>query len=180
MELWGRVSRFAFWISRRYTIDHDDARQAAQEALMRTVRDYDPDKGPFLTAYKYALFSAYHIAKWGGRGKRYRLDPLHTADSLNAPAAEDSETELWELIPGEADTDATAEERERRDAVQAALATLPDGERDVIICIFFRGMTQDAAAAALQISAAEVRKAEAAALRKLRHPSISKSLKAFL
>ena len=181
LTLWAQVKGFAYWIGKRYAgIDQDDARQAAQEALLLTVRDYDPETGPFLTAYKYALFRAFQIAKWGGRGERIKRDPIHSADSLNAPAAEDSETELWELIPGELDTDATAENRERDAAVHAALETLPEGERAVILCIFFHGMTQDAAAAYLQTSAAEVRKTEAAALRRLRHPDISRTLRNYL
>lgn len=147
---------------------------------MLTVRDYDPETGPFLTAYKFALYRAYQIAKWGGRGERIRRDPIHSADSLNAPAAEDSDTELWELLPGDADTDATAEDRERRDAIREALNTLPEAERAVILCIFFNGMTQDAAAAYLKISAAEVKKTEAAALRRLRHPDISRKLRSYL
>lgn len=183
MELWGRVSRLAAWMGRQYAgLDHDDARQAAQEALMLTVRDYDPEKGPFLPAYRFALRRAYQIAKWGGRGDRIKQDPLNRADriSLDAPAADDSETPLVELIADTRDIFAATEERERAEAVQAALATLPEGERAVILCVFFYGMTQDAAAAALQISTAEVKKTEAAALRKLRHPSVSRMLRAYL
>ena len=149
---------------------------------MLTVRDYDPEKGPFLPAYRFELRRAYQIAKWGGRGERFRQDPLNRADciSLDAPAADDSETPLVELIADTRDIFTATEDRERAQAVQTALATLPEGERAVIICIFFYGMTQDAAAAALQISTAEVKKTEAAALRKLRHPNVSRMLRAYL
>lgn len=181
LTLWAQVKGFAYWIRKRYAgIDDDDARQAAQEALMLTVRDYDPDKGPFLTAFKYALLDAYQTLKWGGRTKRNRLDPIHTAASLNAPATEDGDTELLELIADERDSFTAQEDRERDAAVHAALETLPEGERAVILCIFFHGMTQDAAAAYLKTSAAEVRKTEAAALRRLRHPDISRTLRNYL
>lgn len=181
MELWGQVRGFAFWIGRRYAgIDEEDLRQTAQEALMLTVRDYDPAAGPFLTAFKFALFKAFQCWKWGGRGKRYRLDPAHSATSLNTPAVEGSDTELWELLPGGTDTDATAEERERTAAVRAALDTLTEAERDVILAIFYGNMTQDAAAAHLNISTAEVKKTEAAALRRLRRPDTSRKLRSYL
>lgn len=181
LTLWAQVKGFAYWIGKRYAgIDTDDARQAAQEALLLTVRDYDPAAGPFLTAYKYALFSAYQTAKWGGRSERIKRDPLHTAASLNAPATEDSDTELLELIADERDSFTAQEDAERNDAVHAALAKLTEGERAVILCIFFQGMTQDAAAAYLKTSAAEVRKTEAAALRRLRHPDISRTLRSYL
>ena len=183
LTLWAQVKGFAYWIGKRYAgIDKDDAEQAAREALLLAVRDYDQAKGPFLMAYKFQLFKTYQIARWGGRGDRIRQDPLNRADriSLDAPAADDSDTELWELIADKRDDFTELEDKERSDAVRAALKNLPEAERAVIVCIFFKGMTQDAAAAYLQISPAEVTKTEAAAIRRLRRPDISRTLRNYL
>ena len=185
MELWEAVRGFAFWFARRYKLDKDDAGQAAQEALLRAVRGYDPDKGPFLTAYKYALHGALQTALWGGRSEKIKQDPLHRAESLDAPATEDGDTPLRDLIADKTASDEAAafeaiEARERAQAVRDAIAQLTEPEQAVIFAIFFQGMTQDAAAAALRISAADVRKTESAALRRLRRPDISRKLQSYL
>lgn len=181
MELWKRVRGFAFWIGKRYAgIDAADKEQAAHEALLRTVRSYDAGKGPFITAYKFALHGAYLTAKYGGRSEKTKQDPLHTAASLDAPAAEDSDTPLVDFIADERDSFTEPEAQELTDAVHNAIAKLSEGERAVILCLFFRGLTQDGAAAALKITTAEVRRREAAALRRLRHPDISRALKTYL
>ena len=179
LQLWHQAKRFGFWIGKRYDIDADDKKQAAFEALMRTVQTFEPGKYDFLTAYKYALRSAFLAAKYGGRSEKVINDPLHAALSLDAPASEDADTPLGDLIA--IDTDFSGVERqELAQAVREAIAQLTEPERDVIFCVFFRGMTQDAAAAALRISAAEVRKTESAALRRLRRPDISRKLQSYL
>jgi RNA polymerase sigma factor (sigma-70 family) len=185
LSLWAQVKRFGIWIGRKYDIDADDKQQTAFEAFIRAVRSFDANKGSFLRIYKYALHSAFTAAKYGGRSERNINDPLHAALSLDAPASEDTDTPLRDLIADKIASDEAAafeviEQREREQAVRDAIAQLTEREQAVIFCIFFEGMSRDAAAAALRISAAEVKKTEAEALRHLRNPRLSKNLRTYL
>ena len=74
------------------------------------------------------------------------------ADTIPDPAAEAGFEEV--------------EEREMQNAVYIALDQLPQHERDAIVAEFWHGQTVD-------------RRTHAAALRHLRHPSISRSLRPF-
>lgn len=179
LTLWAKVKRFGLWIGKQYDLDADDKQQAAFEALMRTVQTFKAGKYDFLSAYKYALRSAFLEAKYGGRSEKIINDPLHAALSLDAPASEDTDTPFGDLIAIEADF-SDVERRERAQAVREAIAQLTEPEQAVIFAIFFQGMTQDAAAAALRISAADVRKTESTALRRLRRPDISHKLQSYL
>lgn len=180
LELWTQVQSFAFWIGKRYPgINADDKTQAAQEALLRAVRSYDPDKGAFLTSYKFALRSAFQVALWGGRGEKAKQDPLHTAVSLDAPGSEDADTPLGDLIAVEADF-SNVERVELAQAVRNALDVLDAAERQVIHLRYWNALTQAQVAQALNLTDRQVKQIEAGGMKKLRHPSVSRPLRAFL
>ena len=86
-----------------------------------------------------------------------------------AGVTEDGSFTIADVLPDEAAEEAfeDIEQREFRQAVQAALAQLTDAQRDAIISEFWFGRKPDP-------------KLRREALRALRHPSISKNLRAYL
>ena len=186
LQLWFSVERYARKKARRYAghgADADDLQQSAFLALVRAVQDFTPERGSFIGIYDFALRNEFIRAIYGGRGERIRNDPLHTAASLDEPAGddEDSNALLDFVIDEYAAAAFEAPEREElSQAIKTALNALDDAERRVINLRFWHRLTQSEAAQRLNLSDKELRRIEAQALRKLRHPSISKSLKAFL
>ncbi len=179
MQLWHQSKRFGFWIGKQYDLDADDKAQAAFEALMHAVQTFEPGKYDFLSAYKYALHGTFLAAKYGGRSDKCRHDPISAALSLDAPASEDADTPLGDLIAVEADF-SNVERQELAQAVREAVAQLPEPEQQIIACTFFRGMSTIESADVLGIDAATAQKLKENALKRLRHPSISRHLREYL
>lgn len=97
MKPWAKVRGVAYWIGKRYAgLDAEDKEQAAHEALLRAVRSFDPDKGPFLTAYKFALQGAYFTTRYGGHPAcglhSRRAGQLHRAGGAEADPRRSTQT----------------------------------------------------------------------------------------
>lgn len=177
LRLWAAVERFAWqqtlrWVRAmegRAGVEESDLLQVAFIALMNTLTAWDADKGEFLTLYGIKLKAAFTEA-CGQRTQRARCDPINgVCRSMDEPIGdEDSDLTLGDMISDEA-AEAAFEDVERRDfqqAVQAALAQLPDAQREAIIGEFWLGQKPDA-------------KARREAIRALRHPRIRKPLMEF-
>ena len=105
------------------------------------------------------------------RTKRTREDPLNKYHlSLDTPLDEneDGSFTIADVLPDEAAEEVfeDIEQRDFRQAVQAALAQLTNAERDAIVSEFWLGQKPDA-------------KARREAIRTLRHPRIRKPLVEF-
>ena len=146
---------------------------------MRTIQTFEAGKYDFLSAFKYALRGTFLTAKYGGRSDKCRNDPISAALSLDAPASEDADTPLGDLIAAEADF-SDVERRELAQAVREAVAQLPEPEQQIIACVFYRGMSTIEAADVLGIDATTAQKRKENALKRLRHPSISLRLRDYL
>ncbi len=177
LSLWAAVERFAWQQAVRWTramegragIEESDLLQVAFIALMDTLTAWDADKGEFLTLYGIKLKAAFTEA-CGQRTQRARYDPINSVcRSMDEPIGdEDSDLTLGDTISDEAAEEAF-EDVERRDfqqVVQAALAQLPDAQREAIIGEFWFGRKPDP-------------KLRREALRALRHPRIRKPLMEF-
>lgn len=187
MALWLQVKRFAIRRAQRWSgrgaADMDDLAQAAFLALVDSVARYDPESCAFLSVFDLRLRTIYRITAFGGRSKRYELDPINCAESLNAPVGGDEENDPYsDFIPDEYAEQAfdAVEQNEAREAVRTALNALDDLERQVIRLRYWNALTQAETAQALKISVAEAKKAEASALRRLRHPSVSFQLRDYM
>lgn len=186
LNLWQDVKGFAISQSKRWGrrgADKEDLEQAGYEALYSAVARYDPIAGSFLSIYKMTLKSAFSVALYGGRSEKTMNDPLLFALSLDVQMDEDEDGGSFaELVPDEA-AERDFENIERQElscALKNALCVLEDLERDVIVLRFWGGMRQEHAAQVLHISTKEAQKRERTALRKLRHPSVSQTLRTFL
>lgn len=182
LELWISVRRLALKFAIRWesTLDgqsgmeRDDFMQVAFLAMLDAVKSWDSQAGAFNTWFVIILKGAFTEAA-GLRTARERNDPLRVAKSLDAPVTDEigDEVEGSDIVP-----DPTAElpflavaeldfMEKRREAVETALASLPDHQQEAIRAKYYRGEKADMVAVN-------------AALRYLRHPSRSKDLKPYL
>lgn len=174
LSLWAAVERFAWQQSLRWAramegragVEESDLLQVAFIALMDTLPTWDVNKGEFLTLYGIRLKGAF-TEVCGQRTQRARYDPINTVcRSMDEPIGEEgSGLTLGDTISDEAAEEAfeDVEKRDFQQAVQAALAQLPDAQRDAIIGEFWFGRKPDP-------------KLRREALRALRHPRIRKPL----
>ena len=174
LSLWAAVERFAWQQALRWTramegragVEESDLLQVAFISLMDTLPTWDVNKGEFLTLYGIKLKAEFTKA-CGQRTQRRRCDPINTVcRSMDEPIGdEDSDLTLGDTTSDEAAEEAfeDVEQRDFQQAVQAALAQLPDAQRDAIISEFWLGQKPDA-------------RARREAIRALRHPRIRKTL----
>lgn len=175
VDLWAAVRRFAVQQAHRWCrafegngcVEEADLAQAAFISLVEAIHGWDSEKCSFLTHYGYSLKNAF-AETCGVRTERARRDPIHFAIPLDEPLGEDADGTLADVTP-DPDTDVLEDcvALDCRAAVTAALAQLPENERMAMISEFWHGRRADA-------------KIRSAALRHLRHPSISRTLKEWL
>ena len=175
MELWEAVRPFALkeanrWLrslNGRRGVEIEDLAQVAFLAVLDTLERWKPELGAFSTLYGYRLKDALSTA-CGYRTRRDLNDPLNGYIALDSPLTDDSELTLADTIPDPAaDIEEQCAANDLRAAVADALTRLPENERAAIVSEFWHDQQGEA-------------KARAAALRHLRHPSISKALRYFL
>lgn len=178
LALWGMCRRYAMQQATRWLrafessggVELDDLEQSAFIGLLKAVQTWKPESGAFSTWYTIQL-KAVFVEAYGMRTKRTREDPLNKYHlSLDTPLDEneDGSFTIADVLPDER-AEAEFEDIEQRDfqqAVQAALAQLPNAQREAIIGEFWFGRKPDP-------------KLRREALRALRHPRIRKPLVEF-
>lgn len=178
LALWGMCRRYAMQQATRWLrafessggVELDDLEQSAFIGLLKAVQTWKPEGGAFSTWYTIQLKTVF-VETYGMRTKRTREDPLNKSHlSLDTPLDEDEDGSftIADILPDER-AEAEFEDIEQRDfrqAVQAALAQLPDAQREAIIGEFWFGRKPDS-------------KLRREALRALRHPRIRKPLVEF-
>jgi RNA polymerase sigma factor (sigma-70 family) len=151
-ELYDRFSRVTYGLAVRVLRDRALAEDAVQEAFLavwRTAASFDARRG---SASTWVLTLVHRRAvDLVRREERRRADPLD-----DAPVAS-----------GEA-TDETAEVREQRRAVQAALAKLPTDQREALELAYYGGLSQSELAEKLGVPLGTVKSRMFAGLSKLR------------
>ena len=175
LALWGMCRRYAMQQATRWLrafegsggVELDDLEQSAFIGLLKAVQTWKPESGAFSTWYTIQL-KAVFVEAYGMRTKRTREDPLNKYHlSLDTPLDEneDGSFTIADVLPDEAAEEVfeDIEQRDFRQAVQAALAQLPDAQREAIISEFWLGQKPDA-------------RARREAIRALRHPRIRKPL----
>ena len=176
LELWIACRRYIYQQAARWYrgfegrrgVELDDLEQAGYEALARAVAVWKPEVGGFLTALTFCLKAAF-AAAYGMQTKRAEKDPLNDAASLDAPlAGTDEDVVLGDTVLDEKSERAfdIVERVERCQAVRRAVLRLPQEQREALIAEFWRGERPDP-------------NARRKALRALRHPSVSRMLKAY-
>ena len=177
MTLWEAVQRFTHerayrWeraLGSRCGVTVDDLTQTGFLALLDTLETWKPEAGAFLTWYGLRLKSAFSEAT----GQRTsKCDPLQTCVSLDTPIEEGDALTLADVLPDPAAEQAIEDiaERARRQrlygALHQALQTLPETQRRAVVGRYLYGMKTDTRACG-------------AGLKSLRHPRISRELRAY-
>ena len=175
MKLWKEVRRFAIKQGLRWlrALDGkggatlDDLEQCAFLAMLDALESWNIDSGSFIGWYAYQLRTAYQTAM-GVRTKRDKQDPINSALPLDEPLT-DQEGDSFTIADVTPDPDAEVafDLADVRYAVQSALAAIPADERRAVIAEFWYGAKPDV-------------KLRRSAFKHLRHPSISKNLRAYL
>jgi len=189
VELWDGVSRFVAQQARRYAtlypggFEVEDLIQEAFFAVQHAAETWSEGAGgTFLTYCKRPLRWAF-LTVARRRTMKQANDPLHNAASLDAPAGGDADNDpLSELVADPAAVEAfdKVEHTELSKAVQNALQALSLEERQVIDLRYFRDLTQPQAAQTMDLTEKELKRIEATALRRLRRPDLSKTLREYL
>lgn len=177
LTLWDSIRQFAVVEANRWArafdgrsgVTSEDLEQVAFIALLAAIERWEPARGAFNTAFGYYLKQAFAQAT-SVRTERLRRDPINNSPaSLDEPLTDDSNLTFGDTIcdPSAETAFDSVEARELEEAVAEALAQLPENERTAMIDEFWHGRRADA-------------KTRSAALRHLRHPSISRTLKEWI
>lgn len=179
LTLWAAVRGYAFRKARRWAAalehrsgqDIEDLMQEAFLAMLRAVGLWEQYKGMgFIGVYELTLRDGFSRA-CGCRTKREAEDPLRSSVSLDAPVGEDGEEAgtLGSLVPDESAERPFLgiEQQELADAVRESLQSLPENLREAMIDAFWYDKPVDA-------------KLRTAALKALRHPMISRTLRTYI
>ena len=180
-ELWAQVGRLVCGMAYKRVhatngaggVTVDDLQQAGFLGLLRALETFDPAAG-----CKFSTWLVYHVRAAFGAAQGHKIDPVDRAGSLDAPldGCSDDPLALGDVIPDPGAAQAL-EGVGAWDSLHRAVAGLPEAQRAVIHCRYWLEQSTAEIAAAIGIPAAAVRKLEAAALRALRHPSVSRSLR---
>ena len=177
LDLWEAVRQFAVgeairWaraFDQRSGVTAEDLEQVAFIALLDTIERWEPDRGGFNTCLGYYLKRAFAQAT-SVRTERLRRDPLNNSPaSLDLPIMPDSDLTLGEIIcdPSAESAFDAVEDRDLEQAVAEALSQLPENDRTAMVDEFWHGRRAD-------------ERTRSAALRHLRHPSVSRTLKPYI
>lgn len=179
LTLWAAVRGYAYRKARRWAAaleyrsgqDVEDLMQEAFLAMLRAVGLWEQYKGMgFVGVYELTLRDGFSKA-CGCRTKREAEDPLRSSVSLDAPVGEDGEEAgtLVSLVPDESAERPFLgiEQQELADAVQESLQSLPENLREAMIDAFWYDKPVNA-------------KLRTAALKALRHPTISRTLRTYI
>ena len=154
--LYDRYGRAAYSLARRILTEETLAQDVVQEvflSLWRDARRFDAGRGTVAT---YLLSMTHHRA----------VDVVRREENLRRWRTSDEGLEL-EPDP-KARVEDEVEASERRAEVRAALAGLPDAQREALALAYFGGYTQREVAALVGVPLGTVKTRMAAGMRKLK------------
>ena len=154
--LYERYGRPAYSLARRILTDETLAQDVVQEvflSLWRDARRFDAGRGTVAT---YLLSMTHHRA----------VDVVRREENLRRWRTSDEGLEL-EPDP-RARVEDEVEASERRTEVRAALAELPDAQREALLLAYFGGYTQREVAALVGVPLGTVKTRMAAGMRKMK------------
>lgn len=154
-----RHQGFLAQLCRRQTGDPSSTEDLVQETFLRAYQNL----GSFLPRYRLSTWLAriaLNVSRDHGRRRQVRDAAL---ERVERGAVGHSVLPSAGLAP-----DRAAEGREASERVEAALAALPDEQREVLVLTLWGGCSQREAAAALEVPLGTVKSRQRAALGKLR------------
>jgi len=154
--LYDRYGKVAYSLARRIVVDETLAQDVVQEVFLSIWRDagrFDAARG---TVSTYLLAMTHHRA----------VDVVRREENLRRRRTTDEALEFEpDPKPGVEDD---VEAAERRDQVRAALAQLPQAQREALALAYFGGYTQREVASLVGVPLGTVKTRMAAGMRKLK------------
>lgn len=195
-ELWEQVKGLVAWKARHVMtglenwgdprgVELDDLLQSGYLALVKAVEGYEQTEGAFSTWLSFYLKTAFAEAT-GYRTEKSKMEPLNQAFSLDRPLGDEADGASFVDFVSDPAATATMDSIEDKlwrdqlhEAMEGALAELPDEQSAVLRCRYYEGLALTAAAEKLETTADEVRKLEKIGLKELRHPRLAKRIRPF-
>lgn len=195
-ELWDNVEQLVKWKASRIMtalelrgcscgVEFEDLYQSGYLAMVAAAGSYKLEIGAFSTWFMYHLKTAFAEAT-GYRTKAGQNEPLNMAFSLDKPLTDEANSDTFgDLIPdanGPAALEAVEErefQRQLHEALEAALAELPQQSAEVLRLRHYQGLTLTDIGNIRGTTAEQIRQMENKALRWLREPGISRRLRPF-
>ncbi|MDY4509114.1 MAG: sigma-70 family RNA polymerase sigma factor [Candidatus Faecousia sp.] len=195
-ELWEQVKGLVAWKASHIMtaldlrgspcgVEFDDLYQSGYPALVTAVDSYEPESGAFSTWFMYHLKTAFSEAT-GYRTKSGQNEPVNNALSLDEPLTDEADSGLFgDLIPDPkaAATMLSIEEKlwreQLHEALEAALAALPEQNADVLRLRYYQGLTLAETGERKGTTAERVRQMENKAIRQLQKPGVACHLRPF-
>ena len=156
--------KMVFNVALRYTRNYDDASDVSQEVFIKAYRSIDGFKGDSkLSTWLYRI--TVNVCLDFARKNRLQVK------SIQDMAPENEDGEPFELpIPDTTyDPSALAEKKELREAILAAVDSLPAASREIVVMRDINGMSYNEIAEALHIELGTVRSRLARARIRLRN-----------
>lgn len=199
-ELWEQVKRFVVMKARRIPLEGrsdvelNDLIQSGYLALVNAVADYDPDgEYAFLTHLGYCLKTEFAKATHF-RTARQKRETLTGTVSMQATIGNTEDLSLEDTIadsddgptrihstpePGIPSVENRIYRQQLHEALEAALAALPEQSAEVLRLRYYQGLTLADAGEIRGTTAERIRQMENKAIRQLRKPSIACHLRPF-
>lgn len=192
--LWEQVSRWVCKLANKWAfafagmggVEVDDLINSGYLALVEAVKTFQAEKGAaFMTWFtlfiKKAFLDAYGI-------RAHKNDPLHDAASLDAPIVDSSGKDiiLSDTVADPCGEAALAAQEEQifieqlHDALEEALATLPQEQSEVLRLHYYDGQTYEAIGKQLGTYKQTIQARANKALRGLRKPQVNAILLPFI
>lgn len=194
-ELWEQVEKLVLWKANRVMkaldgrtgVEIEDLHHSGYLALVAAVEGYDPGAGDtFSTWFMFHLKTAFAEAT-GYRTQKGRKEPLNSSISLDTPLTDDADSDdLMAVIAdpsGQKEMESTEEaiyQEQLHDAMETALAAIPEKYADVLRLRYYQDMTLEEAGSLKGVGGERVRQMENRAIRLLRKPDIACRLHPFL
>lgn len=137
-ELVRRYQERVYWVCRRYTQDHDDADDIAQNVFIKVhsaLRQFNEEAAFFTWLYRIATNESINFLRVRKVRAAGRIDDMinEPTDTANRP-------------------DENLEQDERREAIEDAVASLPEKQRQVFIMRYYDELSYEEIAAVLGTS----------------------------
>ena len=196
-ELWDQVKGLVAWKARHIMtaldlrgsscgVELEDLIQSGYIAMVEAVHYYNPENGAVFSTCLINSLKTVFAEATAYRTQRGRNEPLNTAFSLDKPLTDESDSSLFgDFVPDPkaAATMLSIEERlwreQLHEALEAALASLPEKYADVMRLRHYQGLTLADVGEIRGTSPERIRQMENKAIRQLRKPSVACHLRPF-
>lgn len=167
-----KARKWAALVESRPDCEMEDLMQSAFFAVLEAAKDYDPEKGAFLTLLNWKLAKVFPDA-CSAYTAAQRQDPINSALRFEKPISDDDSAEFGDTVPDQRNGIEEAEEAIYNEyvteAVHRAVDSLDDERQQLCIDMrYFQGKTQKEISELWNVSGQYVSQVERLGLRRIR------------